>query len=653
MNPEGGARSGGGSMPIVVKRTLLIACFLAVVGFVAFGVRIEWRPAPAIVDSVALSGEAVGTTFESEVIETEATLAGMSWTGAPPDEAWIRASVDGVEWTEWTELHLAPDHGPDPGTLEAAEAKPSTDPVYFGPINYLQYRVIEDDPAFSQSAADRFRAEVVETSGRRLGLQQRLVRLVSSIEIGGSDAEAVPSAPTIVPNETWGGPQCRSGTQPRTLPRVHRTEFAIVHHAGNNSYAAGQESMDLVYATCVYHVQSRGWWDIAYNFLVDRYGVIYEGRRGSIEDPVRGGHTAGFNSYTVGVALMGNHEQQQPTWGAINALEDFLAWRLDKHKMPVTGTVTVESLGSDKWDEGVLVDFQRISGHRDAKHTACPGIHCYNLLPNIRGDIVGIGNPKASVDFSDFDRMTVGVGGTLVVDAPDGAGWTVSAIQRFGPTVWSESGSGPGTASWSASVEPGPYIIRSDFGSLGIHEQVVQVGDYEWPFVDDEGSYALAEIDDMWDRGITVGCGWNTFCPEEPLTKGELATFVARAMDSAGQYPPYQGHYSDVPDGEWFTGPIEFLVEEGVLPGGGGAYGVHDVSSRAYVVDLILGALGVTNYPSYQGYFTDVPEGEWYTPKIEKAYEMGIALGYPDGTFRPLGGLTRQEAAAFLMRGLE
>ena len=341
MNPEGGARSGGDSMPIGVKRTLLIACFLAVVGFVAFGVRIEWRPAPAIVDSVALSGEAVGTTFESEVIETEATLAGMSWKGAPPDEAWIRASVDGEVWTEWTELHMAPDHGPDPGTLEAAEAKPSTDPVYFGPINYLQYRVIEDDPAFSQSAADRFRAEVVETSGRRLGLTQRLVRLVSSIEIGGSDAEAVPSTPTIVPNETWGGPQCRSGTQPRTLPRVHRVEFAIVHHAGNNSYAAGQESMDLVYATCVYHVQSRGWWDIAYNFLVDRYGVIYEGRRGSIEDQVRGGHTAGFNSYTVGVALMGNHEEQQPTWGAINALEDFLAWRLDKHKMPVTGTVTV------------------------------------------------------------------------------------------------------------------------------------------------------------------------------------------------------------------------------------------------------------------------------------------------------------------------
>ena len=74
---------------------------------------------------------------------------------------------------------------------------------------------------------------------------------------------------------------------------------------------------------------------------------------------------------------------------------------------------------------------------------------------------------------------------------------------------------------------------------------------------------------------------------------------------------------------------------------------------RALVVDYILGALGVSPLSSYQGYFTDVPEGEWYTGLVERAYELGIAVGYPDGTFRPDDTLSRQEAGAFLMRGLE
>lgn len=643
-----------GRMSRAIKRTILVAVFTVAALIVVSGVHLKWTPAPAIVSSVALSGTQDGTLFESDVIQTDATIAGLSWKGNAPDAIWIRSSVDGVEWTEWIELGIQPDHGPDPGSDEAKGEKPASEPAFFGPVSYLQYRVEDTSTDFTSSAAGRFTAEVVETSGRGLSLQQKAVRLVESIELGtGSEAEGVPGTPNIISNETWGGPQCIANAQPRKLPLVHRAELAIVHHAGNNTYSSGQGARDLIYSICSYHVSSRGWWDIAYNFLVDRYGNIYEGRRGSTEEQVRGGHTAGFNSYSVGVAMLGNFELGTPTQSSVNALEDFLDWRMNMHHIPASGVVTVESLGSDKWDEGVNVEFYRIAGHRDAKHTACPGTYCYSLLPGIRTRVAASGEPKFSLDFSNFDPVVPGTPGDLLLHAPAGAPWTVTATQRLGPTVWSTSGSGPQTVTWDAPVPPGPYTITVDFGPLGINEQVIQVGNYEWPFVDDEGSYAVSEIEDMWTRNVTYGCDWDRFCPKASLTRAEIATFVARAMDGEDRYPAYAGDYSDVPSGRWYTGAIEFLVDEGVLSGGGGVFGVNELSTRVLVVDLILGALGDRNYPSYQGYFTDVPEGMWYTQKVERAYELGIALGFPDGSFQPEGYLTREEAAAFVMRGLE
>ena len=59
-------------------------------------------------------------TWETSPIEATATVAGLSWEGTAPRRAWVRASEDGSEWTPWTELLVDADHGPDPGTAEAA-----------------------------------------------------------------------------------------------------------------------------------------------------------------------------------------------------------------------------------------------------------------------------------------------------------------------------------------------------------------------------------------------------------------------------------------------------------------------------------------------------------------------------------------------------
>jgi uncharacterized protein with LGFP repeats len=77
-------------------------------------------------------------------------------------------------------------------------------------------------------------------------------------------------------------------------------DVAVIHHtASTNSYSEGTAAAQIrsVYA---YHTASLGWNDIGYNFLVDRYGRIYEGRAGGVDRAVQGAHAGGFNNGTVG-----------------------------------------------------------------------------------------------------------------------------------------------------------------------------------------------------------------------------------------------------------------------------------------------------------------------------------------------------------------
>ena len=79
----------------------------------------------------------------------------------------------------------------------------------------------------------------------------------------------------------------------------------------------------------VYHVKSNGWNDIGYNFLVDRYGTVYEGRYGGIDRNVIGAYARGFNTGSTGVAVIGTFGTAAIPAAAETSLEKLLAWRLD------------------------------------------------------------------------------------------------------------------------------------------------------------------------------------------------------------------------------------------------------------------------------------------------------------------------------------
>jgi peptidoglycan hydrolase-like protein with peptidoglycan-binding domain len=149
--------------------------------------------------------------------------------------------------------------------------------------------------------------------------------------------------------------------------------LGFVHHTDSaNSYAASSVPA-MIRGMYAYHVQSLGWNDIGYNFLVDRFGRTWEGRYGGVTRAVVGAQTANYNSVSTGVSAIGNFENTAVPAAMTAAFKRILAWKLSLTGIPATGTVVANGKA-----------FQRISGHRDGFPTACPGRYLYAKLPEIR-----------------------------------------------------------------------------------------------------------------------------------------------------------------------------------------------------------------------------------------------------------------------------
>ena len=128
--------------------------------------------------------------------------------------------------------------------------------------------------------------------------------------------------------------------------------FAIVHHtAGRNGYTRA-EAAAIVKGIQLFHVQGNGWNDIGYNFLVDHFGTIYEGQFGGIDRNVVGAHAQGFNTGSVGIALLGTYEDTSPSAAAQDAIARLIAWRLELAHVDPTAFLTFISGGSERYPSG-------------------------------------------------------------------------------------------------------------------------------------------------------------------------------------------------------------------------------------------------------------------------------------------------------------
>jgi hypothetical protein len=210
---------------------------------------------------LAFAEEAPGT-WVSEPVTGRPTVAGLTWEdGTPPDEAAVRArTADG--WTPWVPLELDDEHAPDPDTSEARSARAGSGPVIVEGALELQFRV--------------------SSLRQPRGLQVSAVRVDGSVRtqsVRGPVADAVPSRPAFAMRNHWGGDECLSSAGKTSNPRyIDRVQVMFVHHtATSNDYTADRAAA-IVRSICDYHVRTLNYDDIAYNFLIDKFGVIYEGR---------------------------------------------------------------------------------------------------------------------------------------------------------------------------------------------------------------------------------------------------------------------------------------------------------------------------------------------------------------------------------------
>lgn len=178
------------------------------------------------------------------------------------------------------------------------------------------------------------------------------------------------------------------------------------------------------------------------------------------------------------------------------------------------------------------------------------------------------------------------------------------------------------------------------------------IGDKCDPWADVPIDYwARASIDTLFGEGITVGCSTDPlrFCPEGALTRAEMATFLLRAVGGTPATP--SGYFADAPAGSWYLPFIESLYDLGITEGCDTnplTFCPEEQVSRAHITTFLIRSMGESPADAYHGYFTDVPEGAWYTPFVERLFELGIVGGSDDGTFGPNEIITRAEMAVLV-----
>ncbi len=163
---------------------------------------------------------------------------------------------------------------------------------------------------------------------------------------------------------------CPSGDCPYGANRVPTTPtHLIVHHSAGTNTSSDWDA--VVRSIWHYHVITRGWDDIGYNWLVAPNGQLYEGRG----DGIKGAHFCGYNSRTMGVCMMGTYSTAAPKDTAVKKLEALLTWTAFKYKIkPMKRSLHTTS----------QAQLLGVSGHRDRCNTECPGNVLYTKLSSIR-----------------------------------------------------------------------------------------------------------------------------------------------------------------------------------------------------------------------------------------------------------------------------
>ena len=382
-------------------------------------------------------------------------LVGLHWRGPGTVEFRTRSLVG--RWSGWETAAPEAEDQPDAGTDERARKGSWRlgNPWWVGPSDRIEYR--------PRGKVTRLRAFFVWSPSA--GVPARTLQKAG--------------APAIVPRSGWNADESIRRAGPSYASAVR---LALVHHtAGKNGYTAA-ESPAIVRAIQLYHVKGNGWNDVGYNFLVDRFGTVFEGRYGGVDRNVVGAHAEGFNTGSVGVAVLGEYSSLAVAQKARDSLARLLAWRLDVAHVDPATTLSFISGGNARFPAGLPVFLRAVSGHRDTGFTDCPGTALYNLLSSLGGQVAEIGLPKlyaptATGTVPGPVRFRARLSALLpwTVDVYDNAGRQVGGSSGFGAEIdWSWDASLLAPGSYSYAIRAGADVTPA-LGTIGSGEAALAI----------------------------------------------------------------------------------------------------------------------------------------------------------------------------------
>ncbi|WP_369370815.1 N-acetylmuramoyl-L-alanine amidase [Promicromonospora sp. Populi] len=335
-----------------------------------------------VLDTTDTAGRIAGEVAAPEGFQT----VGVRWPAAVDaamPELQVRALAADGTWGGWTHLERSSDV-PDGKQTEFISA-----PVHVGEALAVQVATVDaaatvpEGVELSLVSSDQVRTAAATTSGA-----------VAATSV----AAAAVDGPTIITRAEWGAappraiPECppegEIGAPGVSWGAADGLDAAAVHHTVNpNDYTTVAEAMQLIRNDQAYHQETNGWCDIGYNFLVDKWGNIYEGAQGSIDAPIIGAHTGGFNTRTVGVSMVGTYTTEAPSAAQMDSVANIIGYRLSRYSVDPDESATFTSAGltaGGRYPAGQQVVLPRVFGHRDTHQTECPGILAYPQLVSIQ-----------------------------------------------------------------------------------------------------------------------------------------------------------------------------------------------------------------------------------------------------------------------------
>ena len=373
---------------------------------------------PAIASQGDGSGPRAVKQFHRD--ETFSSFA-VTWKGPRDVAAFVRAKQPDGSWSEWYDMDAMSYSGDDPSATNGTEL------IFVGDTNDVQVSInnvdlvtgsnldesfeeteVEEDAALddvspslaaANAAAERSANPLPAPIASNVGDIAPVADVENTASVEGLEAvfmdgnaqegEVIePTAdtdgmPRVVSRARWGADEslrCKDADYDDGVKAI-----ALHHTAGSNDYTRAQAAAQ-VRAAYQYHAQNLGWCDIGYNALVDKYGTIYEGRYGGLDEAVQGAHIGGFNENTWGISMIGNYEKTQPTAALLKSVTDLAGWKAAISGVDPESRVNLRSQGfsGSRYPAGAYAPVYGFFGHSDAHFTACPGRYTIALWPQIR-----------------------------------------------------------------------------------------------------------------------------------------------------------------------------------------------------------------------------------------------------------------------------